>query len=88
MSATCFWDKYQADQTFENMTRWLKHRAFCHNNCQDLRGAVRLTGACRKCGEDIEIWATPMPFLGQGLCLRHTERGGVGSDNDINRLNR
>ena len=61
MGAHCLWEDYQADQTFENMTRWLKHRAFCHNHCQDLQGAVRLTGVCRKCEGDIEFWATPMP---------------------------
>jgi len=27
-------------------------------------------------------------FQGRVLCLRHIERGGTGSDNDINRLNR
>ena len=24
----CYWELYQADQSFENMTRWLKHRAW------------------------------------------------------------
>ena len=25
---SCFWEEYQADQTIEKMTRWLKHRAY------------------------------------------------------------
>jgi len=25
---SCFWEEYQADQTFPKMTRWLKHRAY------------------------------------------------------------
>ena len=33
----CFWDDYQADQSFENGCRWMKHRAY-----------MRSEGGCRK----------------------------------------
>lgn len=31
----CFWDAYQANPTFENMTKWLKHRAYFA--CDEIR---------------------------------------------------
>jgi hypothetical protein len=28
MKVTCLWEAYQADQSYENCCRWLKHRAY------------------------------------------------------------
>jgi len=27
--AGCRWERYQADQSYENLTNWLKYRAYC-----------------------------------------------------------
>jgi len=32
---SCRWDAYQANPTFENMCRWLKHRAYFA--CDEIR---------------------------------------------------